>query len=352
MEKVIKGYLSPEGTFEVNEERNELVIMDASHYLEKVGDLLKDLDTPEKQIKKESFPIKYARIEDLERLLDENRSPQGQIEADKERSLITIKDTSYHLFKLGRLIEQQDSFIPKKKRYRVRFAPLNLVAEKAEEILSDKGTLEIQEDTSSFVVSDVEKNLEKIEELVRKIDNLEDELVTKKYFLTYLTPEEAQPLLQGLITDYGEIRLPKIRGTSEGSEEKEGYIVIPQEEAVGREAVSERVLERQLSGPASEKVASLEESEKEGNVIYVTDLRRNSPNIDALITYLNGTETAAQIITKTFYVQEGSLERMALAMANILGISPDDIEGLGPEREWMQMKVQTLEIELGTVGPK
>ncbi|MBA7642914.1 Type 3 secretion system secretin [subsurface metagenome] len=352
MEKIIKGYLSPEGTLEVDEERNELAITDASYYLEKVGHFLVDLDSPEKQMRKESFPIKYARIEDLSFLLKENLSPEGTLGVDEERRLISIEDTSYHLFKLERLIQKEDSFIPKKKRYRVRFAPLILVADKAEEMLSDKGELDIQEDTSSFVVSDVEKNLEKIEKLVRKMDNLEDELVTKKYFLTYLTPEEARPLLQVLMTDYGEIRLPRMLGASEGTEKQEEYIIIPQEEPAPRETVSERVFDGQLSETASEKLPSLEEGEAEDNVIYVTDLKRNIPNIDALITYLNGAETAGEIITKTFYIKEGSLERMALAMASILGISPDDIEGLEPKGEWMQMEVPTLEINLGTVGPR
>jgi len=352
MERLIKGYLSPEGTLEVDEERNELTIRDASYYLEKVGSVLADLDRAEKQIREESFPIKYARIEDLALLLRESLSPEGTLEMDEERGLISIEDTSYHLLKLGRLIEQQDSFIAKKKRYRVRFAPLTLLADKAQEMLSDKGTLEIEEDTSSFVVSDVQKNLEKIEGLVRKTDNLEDELVTKKYFLTYLTPEEVQPLLQGLITDYGEIDVPRMRRTSEESEEKEEFILIPQEEPAPRETVSERVLERQLSEPASGKVPSLEESETEDNVIYVTDLKRNIGKIDELITRLNGAETASQIITKILYIKEGSLERMALAVASILGISPDDIEGLEPGGEWMQMEVPTLEINLGTVGPR
>jgi hypothetical protein len=155
-----------------------------------------------------------------------------------------------------------------------------------------------------------------------------------------------------LITDYGEIDAPRMHRTSERSQEEEEFILIPQEEAAPRETVSERVLERQLSEPASGKVLSLEESETEDNVIYVTDLKRNIGKIDELITRLNGAETAGEIITKTFYVQEGSVERMALAMANILGISPDDIEGLEPEGEWMEMRVSSLEIDLGTMGPE
>ncbi len=352
MGKVIKIYLSPEGILEVDEERNELTVTDASYYLEKVGALLANLDSPEKQMKERSFSIKYARIENLALLLRENLSPEGTLEVDEERSLISIEDTSYHLFKLERLIQKEDSFIPKKKRYWIRFAPLTIVAEKAEEILSDKGILEIEEDTSSFLVSDVVKNLEKIEKLVGKIDKLEDWVVRKTYPLKYYTPEEARLFLQDVITSYGEIRLPRVLRGEEQSQEEEEFILIPREEPAPREAVSERVLAGQLSETASEKLPSLEESEAEDNVIYVTDLKRNIPNIDALITYLNGAETAAQIITKTFYIKEGSLERMALAMANILGISPDDIEGLDPKGEWMQMEVPTLEINLGTIGPK
>ncbi len=344
--------LSPEGSIQVDEEVNSLLVSDKRPYLEEIARFIQELDRAEKQMRERSFLIKYARIENLALLLQENLSPEGNLEVDEERSLISIEDVSYYISRLGKLIQEEDSFIPKKKRYQIRFAPLILVAEKAEEILSDKGDLEIEEDTSSFLVSDVEKNLEKIEKLVRNMDNLEDWLVTKKYFLTYLTPEEARPLLQVLMTDYGEIRLPRMRGASEGTEKQEEYIIIPQEEPAPREAVSERVFDGQLSETASEKLPSLEESEKEGNVIYVTDLKRNIPNIDVLITYLNGAETASEIITKTFYLKEGSLERMALAMASILGISPDDIEGLEPKGEWMQMEVPTLEINLGTVGPR
>ena len=64
---------------------------------------------------------------------------------------------------------------------------------------------------------------------------------------------------------------------------------------------------------------------------------------------MNGGE---EIINRTFYIREGSLERIALAMANILGINPGDIEGLEPKGEWLQMEVPALEINLGTVGPR
>jgi len=355
MGKVIKTYLSPEGTLEVDEERNELTVTDASYYLEKVGHFLVDLDSPEKQMKERSFSIKYARIKDIERILEENRSPQGQIEVDEERSLISIEDSSYYISRLGKLIQEEDTFIPKKKRYRVRFAPLKSAEEKARELLSDEGRIVETQETRDYVelvVSDVEKNLEKIGEEIRKIDKLEDWVVRKTYPLKYYTPEEARLFLQNVITSYGEIRLPRVRRGEEQSQEEEEYILIPREESSEREAVRESVLDKELTELRSERVASLEEGEGEDNVIYVKDLKRNIANIKKLIEELNGEDAAKQPIIWTFYVKEGSLERMALAMANILGINPDDIEGLDPKGEWMQMEVPTLEINLGTVGPR
>ena len=362
MERLIKGYLSPEGTLEVSEERNELTIRDASYYLEKIAPIVADEDRPEKQIREESFPIKYARIEDLALLLKENLSPEGTLGVDEERGLISIEDTSYHLFKLGRLIEQQDSFIPKKKRYRVRFAPLKSAEEKAKELLSDEGRIVETQETRDYVdlvVSDVEKNLERIGEEIRKIDKLEDWVVTREYTLEcYYTPEEVQHRLENVLTKTRDfegkiIRLPKARYTATRAQEEEEFILIPQEEGpVERETVSERILERQLSRFEGDELLSREKAETEGNVIEVRDLERNVANIEKLIDELNGEDARKEPITKTFYIKEGSLERMALAMASILGISPDDIEGLEPGGEWMQMEVPTLEINLGTVGPR
>ncbi|MEE9191438.1 MAG: secretin N-terminal domain-containing protein [Candidatus Aerophobetes bacterium] len=362
MERLIKGYLSPEGTLEVDEERNELTIRDTSYYLEKVGSVLADLDRAEKQIRKESFPIKYARIEDLALLLKENLSPEGTLELDEERGLISIEDTSYHLFELGRLIEQQDSFIPKKKTYRVRFASLKLAEEKAKELLSDKGRIvETPEprDYVELVVSDVEKNLERIGEEIRKIDKLEIWERKREYTLEcYYTPEEVQHRLENVLTKTRDfegkiIRLPKARYTATQAQEEEEFILIPQEEGpIERETVSERVLERQLSRFEGDELLSREKAETEGNVIEVRDLERNIANIEKLIEEMNGKDAREEPITRTFYIKEGSLERMAVAMANILGINPDDIEGLEPEGEWMEMRVSSLEIDLGTMGPE
>ncbi len=138
------------------------------------------------------------------------------------------------------------------------------------------------------------------------------------------------------------------------SREKDEYTLIPQAEpgerplaGKGDPLVKITELERmRTSPPAGREVAD--------NVIYVTDLERNMPAVDAFIAELNSEEAAAEVITWTFYIQDvegGSLERMALAMATVLGVNPEDIEGLEDGGEWMQMRVPTLEINLGTVGP-
>ena len=57
---------------------------------------------------------------------------------------------------------------------------------------------------------------------------------------------------------------------------------------------------------------------------------------------------------RTFYTKEGSLERIAIAIANMLGVKPEEIQGmeLGEEKgKWMEMEVPSPSITLGTIGP-
>jgi hypothetical protein len=203
--------------------------------------------------------------------------------------------------------------------------------------------LEVKEEISRFTSIDVRKNLDKMDSLFTEMDVLENRLVEKRYLLKYLTPEEARDylLLKNIISEYGEIRVPVVREKveSESADGESDYIIIPQEMPDNPEEI--KVESTQVDLP-----------EEEENVIYITDLKRNIPKIDEAIEKMNSSSRAEEIINRTFYIGEGSLERIALAMANILGIEPGDIEGLEPKGEWMQMEVPTLEINLGTVGPK
>jgi len=328
-------YLSDKGKIKVNEAENQIMVTATPYNLKKIEDLLADLDSPSKQMRKKKFFIRYISLKDLAEMVKEDLSPQGKLKMDPPSSTLTVEDTSYHLFRIGKMVAKLDTFRPKKRIYKISFAPVSLVATRVEDFLSDQGKVDEQEEISSLVVVDVKKNLDQIDRLVKQIDTLEGQLVTKRFFLKYLTPQEAESELQGVISEYGRIRLPQVENTQSRSSAPD-YIIIPQEKMTSSEN----------SNPSDNKIGV------ENNVIYVTDLKRNMSQIDELVKEMNGSSGAEEVVVRTFYIKEGSLERIAIAIANMLGVKPEDIEGLEPKGEWMQMKVPTLEINLGTVGPR
>jgi len=174
-----------------------------------------------------------------------------------------------------------------------------------------------------------------VDELIKKMDTLEGQLITKKYFLKYLSPSEAAFSLEDIITDYGKVQIP---ASKKEEKEKEDYVVIPEE------------------SPSKPKGTGSKRDEAktiERNVIYVTDLKKNIPLIDQAIEKMNSPSYGEQIATKTFYIKEGSLEQVAIAIANMLGISTDQIQGIktGEEKvKWMKIEISPPSIDLGNIG--
>ncbi|MBA7659025.1 hypothetical protein ES703_66988 [subsurface metagenome] len=319
----------------MNEAENQIMVTATSRNLKKIEDLLADLDSPSKQMKKEKFLIKYISLEDAVDLVKENLSPQGTLKIDPQSSTFTVEDTSYHLLQIEKMVTEFDTFQPRKKVYKISFAPLSLVVERIEDLLSDQGKVDEQKETSSLVVIDVRKSLDYIDRLVKEIDTLEGQLVTRRFFLKYLTPQEAESELQDVISEYGKIRLPQTEAAQSRSSTRD-YIIIPQE---GMGSPEE-------SNPSDKKIG------RENNIIYVTDLKRNMPRIDQEIKKMNG--RSEEVAVRTFYIKEGSLERIAIAIANMLGVKPEEIQGIELKEEegkWMQMSVPSLTIDLGKIGP-
>ncbi|MEA3485309.1 MAG: secretin N-terminal domain-containing protein, partial [Candidatus Aerophobetes bacterium] len=337
MAKLIKGYLSPEEKIKINKEKNELIVTAIPHSLDKIGSFIKVNDTFEKQLSEQDFAIKYVKIEKLFPPVKPALSSEGRIKVDPARLILRVKDASYNLYKVGKIIKSLDVFTPEEKFYRIKYAPPSLVATRAKKYLSDKGKLEVEEKTDTLIITDVKKNIERIDELVKRMDTLEDQLITKRYFLKYLTPSEVIFFLRDKITDYGKIHLPEIKENSKKSS-KEDHIVIPQEK---------------VSNLKSSGSQESEDDIIDKDVIYVTDLKRNIPEINRAIEEINSASRADEITTKTFYIKEGSLEQVATAIANIIGVKPEEIQGLKVGKEevkWMKMEVGTPSINLGNIG--
>ncbi|GAG55230.1 unnamed protein product [marine sediment metagenome] len=105
-------------------------------------------------------------------------------------------------------------------------------------------------------------------------------------------------------------------------------------------------------GSPEESNPSENKTQVENNIIYVTDLKRQILQIDEVVKEMN--VRAEEVAVRTFYIKEGSLERIAIAIANILGVKPEEIQGIELKEEegkWMQMSVPSLAIDLGKIGP-
>jgi len=342
---LLQNYLGPEDKLQVNEQTNEIILSSDFYTLKKIGTLLDSLDTPDKQLQSKSFTVKYLYLAEVASIVEENLSSFGKIiEANQDRSMLVIEDTSYNLSRINKLVEEIDVFIPLKKTYEIKFAPVAFLAEQVDALLSDEGTLQIKEETFRFTVIDVKKNLDRVDELVSREDILEAQLIRRKrYMLKYLTPYEAKYYLEvnNIVSEYGEIHPPKMREKVEvgNVNGKSDYIIIPQETVGNPEEIEVESTQVDLS-------------EEEENVIYITDLKRNIQKIDEAIEEMNGSSRAEEIISKIFYVQGSYLESLAIAMANILGMNPEDIQGIKieDETEWIKMKVGSPTIDLGDIG--
>ena len=87
------------------------------------------------------------------------------------------------------------------------------------------------------------------------------------------------------------------------------------------------------------------------SIICITDLKRDFPEIEKLIEEFNSSEWASKDVTQTFYIKEGSVEKIALTIASMLGVSPDKIKGLKLKKgSWMQMQITSPTIDLGNIG--
>ncbi len=350
--KLVSDYLNPVDEIDADEEKNEIILTSNSYTLGRVEELLNGLDVPEKQISKKEFFVKdfkYLSLEKLAGLVRENLSSWGEIvEQDKAKNILIAKDTSYNLFKIDKFIE---TFISLKatETYEIKFALASEVAEVIKTFLSLEGRLdEVNDEKNTLVISDKKINLEKIAKTIQEIDSPSLQLDTKKYTLRYLTPQQVKEALQlkNILSEHGQIYVPEVKegagAESAGVESvkvEKDYIMIPQEEGENTEKEE-----------SQESKISLEETkEAEDNVIYITDLKKNIPNLDQAMKEI---DSLSQIVTRTFFIPEGSLERIAIAIANIIGVSPEDIQGIeiGEETEWIKMKVTSPTIDLGDIG--
>jgi len=110
MAKLVEGYLSPEEKVEVNKEKNELIVTATVHNLERIESFIRSRDTLERQMSEQHFLIKYVKMDEVLPLVEDALSSGGRLKVDPSRSILSVNDASYNLYKIERIIKAADVF--------------------------------------------------------------------------------------------------------------------------------------------------------------------------------------------------------------------------------------------------
>ncbi|GAI17372.1 unnamed protein product, partial [marine sediment metagenome] len=334
----IDTFLSAQGNSYLDEATNTVIVKDKKEKIEEIAAFIAELDTPEKQLKRKSFSIRFLPVDRVASLLEDYLSAEGKVKVDPLANTLLLAETSRNFAQLEELILNLDVYQSKEEIFTLEYALASSVAPRLTNYLGPEDGFEINDQENEIIVSSDLYTLKKIKGLLDSLDTPEAQLTEETYPLKYLGPEEAWNKLdfKEMVSKHASYEVVdsyevEKEGSTERKEVEKEYVRIP------REIVDNSETERVPTA-----VSSAEENmgDKQSVVyIVIRDLKRNQQKIREAIEEINRGE---EIINQTFYIEEGSLERIALAMANILGIEPGDIEGLEPKGEWMQMEVPTV----------
>ncbi len=342
----IDTFLSAQGNSYLDEANNTIIVSDKEAKIEEIAAFIRELDTPAKQRQTKSFAIKFILADNVASLLEDYLSAEGKIKIDPLANTLLLTETSRNFAQLEKLILDSDVYQRQEEIFALEYALASSVAPRLTNYLGPEDSLEINDQENEIILSSDLYTSRKIRGLLDSLDTPEAQLTEEKYLLKYLGPEEAWNKL-------------KFKNTVSKHASYEGGHSVGRERSVEKKEVEQdyvRIPREIVDNSETERVQATVDNTKENigdeqsaAYIKIRYLKRNQQKIREAIEEMNGGE---EIINRTFYIGEGSLERIAIAMANILGIDPGDIEGLESKGEWMQMEVPTLEIKLGTVGPR
>jgi len=329
----LKKYLSAQGDLNLVKDKNQILIIDAPYPLDRAKSFIEEIDKFSLQVEEASFRANYLSFDELLALISMCRSAEGKIEVDSEKGIITVEDAAYPLYLMSQKVNKEDVFIPDKKTFTLKYASATYLSEKVSDLLSDEGQLKVDDVTNALFVVDAKKFIDKITNFIENEDKIENQIITKKYELLYLSVQEAKTILEPVISDFGNVTFDLFLEKKQNKDED--IVIVPQEE-------SSKDVENKETTSASFLFPT---------VMYVRDLKRNFPMIDKVVQELNSDIWASKMTTRTFYIDKGSVERIALTIANMIGVPIEEVEGLQlKEGGWMQMRIASPTIDLGNIG--
>jgi len=203
----VPSFLSPEATIKLNEEENALEITALKWRFEELDKLMESLDVFYPQ--KLSYELKYALASSLGKRLSPLLSDKGKIEMDEERNSLSIIDSPYRLKLIKLKLIELDTFEKEKKKEKIylKYISLSQALKIVEKVKSPLGRIiEVDQKENTLVIEEASYPLRKIRERLSLEDTFDKQKVVRTYFLRYADPSRISPLLKScFLSDKGEI---------------------------------------------------------------------------------------------------------------------------------------------------
>jgi type II secretory pathway component GspD/PulD (secretin) len=160
---------------------------------------------------KRVFTFTYALAEDMARQIGEMVSPEGVIEINPKEAppnSILVRDNDDRVKVIQEVLNGVGSFVEQRRQriFSLQFSSAQPTKEILESLISEKGSIEIEEE-NSLLVEDGAYQLSQIEKAVLSLEKSNKIPQTKTFFLEYVQAGEIISSLEELLSPQGSIEI-------------------------------------------------------------------------------------------------------------------------------------------------
>ncbi len=129
----------------------------------------------------ETITLKSLSAESFKAAIEGMSSPLGSVSIDKKSNTLIIYDTKEALAKMKALVPQKEIVIENRvsKSYRIVYADIKEVEKTLRTFISNSGSLSANPSTSNILVVDFESNVKVIDNFVKEIDRLMQQVLVE-----------------------------------------------------------------------------------------------------------------------------------------------------------------------------
>lgn len=172
--ELISDYLNSEDKIEINEEKNEIILISSSYTLGRIEEAIQEIDSPSLQLDTKVFSFEFIRADEAASLIQDQLSEVGKIEAVPGKRLL-VNDTKYNLAKLEDFISILDVSQPREeKSFTLKFALVSDVEATLKSDYLNPGDeiteVNVNKEKNEIVLASNSSTLKKIEDYLKELD--------------------------------------------------------------------------------------------------------------------------------------------------------------------------------------